>query len=166
MNTDDRKSLRSVLMRLIAQAGQSIVVEHGYLSDPDVTDALIEASKRSVRVTLILPEKIDFHRYANMQAVGKIMSEGDGSHVHVLMYKGVIHAKILLIDHDTAFVGSMNLMRSSIDEMGEVNVLVSGRYRALRKLREALREDILHCRALSTPPWLLWATKWLAWLGL
>jgi phosphatidylserine/phosphatidylglycerophosphate/cardiolipin synthase-like enzyme len=71
------------------------------------------------------------------------------------------------VDHRCAFVGSANLITSSIDTMGEVNVLIRGLHqRALWKLTESLREDVLHSRALSGAPNFLWLSRWLAWLGL
>ncbi len=101
-----------------------------------------------------------------MSAVGRLLSEGQKLPLRVFLFQEKIHAKVILIDHKIAFIGSANLIRSSLDDMGEVNVLVRGKYRFLWKLQETLRGDILKSRALNTPPPFLWATKWLSWLGL
>jgi cardiolipin synthase len=166
MNTEERKEMRPVVMRLLESAREHVVIEHCYISDPDVMDALMRLSKRGVRLTLLLPKWTDFHFHANMVAVGKLLTEADNTYVTVLIYPDGFHAKAILVDHDTAFIGSMNLFKASIDEMGEVNVLIRRRHRFLWKLREALRHDILVSKSLTSPPWFLWFSRWLAWLGL
>ena len=78
-----------------------------------------------------------------------------------------MHAKVLLVDREKAFLGSANLMTSSLDEMGEVNVLLEGYPQgAIRKLRNALREDILVSTPLSRPPRFPWLWRWITWFKL
>lgn len=166
MNTEEQKQIRGVLMGLIAGAQDSIVVEHVYVSDPEVIDGLLDALRRGVRVTIIMTTMMDFHYFANMSSIGRLLSEGRDRKLRIFLYERKMHAKAILFDSDTAFVGSANLIRSSLDDMGEVNVLVRGRHRFLRKLHQTMREDILRSRALSTPPPFLWLTRWIAWLGL
>jgi cardiolipin synthase len=166
MNLPRRKDIRPQLNQLLNEARESVVVEHCYISDQDVIDRLIALSKRGVRVTLLVPAEIDFHYHANMLTVARLLEEGRRPFMRVLLYPGVSHAKIILVDRVKAFIGSANLMTSSLDEMGEVNVLIRGRYRSLKKLREALRQDILLSRPMNAPPGFLWVSRWLAWLGL
>lgn len=165
MNTEDQKQIRPALMTLLHSARERIVVEHCYLSDPEVVGFLISASHKGIRVVVILPKEVDFHHHANMLTVGKLMAEGKKSHLRLLVYPGMFHSKIILVDFQSAFLGSANLFKSSLDEMGEVNVLISGKRRALWKLRESLRHDILLSRAIAGPRG-LWMSRWLAWLGL
>lgn len=166
MNTEDVKGMRPVLMDLLASAKEHVVIEHCYFSDPEVIQALIGLSRRGVRLTLLLPAWADFHYHANLASVGQLLSEVKSSQLNVLMYPEMFHAKVILVDHDVVFIGSMNLFKSSIDEMGEVNLLIRKRGRVLWKLREALRKDILRSRSISSPPSFLWLSRWLAWLGL
>jgi|GEM_PF-890803 len=166
MNTDDHKDIRAVLMNLLESAQDHVVIEHCYLSDPDVTEALIRLSKRGVRLTIIVPKYADFHFHANLVAVGRLLAEGRNTNLSILMYPEMFHAKLILVDHDTAFIGSANLFKASLDEMGEVNVLIRRKQRILWKLRETLRHDILVSRSISSPPPFLWLSRWLAWLGL
>jgi len=167
MNTEERKGIRPVLMQLIEQAKYSIVVEHCYVSDPKVLDLLAEKSKNGVRVTIIIPADQNHHYYANMQSVYQLLREGDKKNVQVFLYPHLFHGKIILVDRSKAFVGSANLMKSSIDEMGEVNVLLEGRTEpAIQKLRDVLREDILISQPMTTLPRFPWVGRWLAWLKL
>ncbi len=167
MNTDHRKEIRPIVIDLLQSAKKSIVIEQCYFSDPAVVDLLIARSHEGVRIVLILPYQKDFHHYANMQSISRLLTEGAAKRISVFLYPRVIHGKILLIDRERAFIGSANLMTSSLDEMGEVNVLLEGRtHTAIRKLREVLRDDILQSTPVSRPPRFQWLWKWLTWLKL
>lgn len=167
MNIGNRNEIRPVLTNLLESARESIVVEHCYFSDPQTIAQLIRKSQQGVRVTLILPERPNHGKYVNMQSVVKLCTEGKAENIEVFLYPGMFHGKIILVDRHKAFVGSANLMRSSIDEMGELNVLISGiGQRALVKLRDTLRGDILKCQPLAGTPHFSWLARALAWLKL
>ncbi|MSR87204.1 phosphatidylserine/phosphatidylglycerophosphate/cardiolipin synthase family protein [Candidatus Peribacteria bacterium] len=167
MNSHHSKEIRPAVMDLLRSAKRSIVVEHCYLSDQAALDLLIRRSHDGISVVLILPTETDFHHYANMQSVSRILTEGDRKNLAVFLYPKMMHAKIILVDRERAFVGSANLMTSSLDEMGEVNVLLQGRHlNAVHKLRDILRQDILRSTPVSRPPRFRWLWKWLTWLQL
>lgn len=166
VNTEESKEIRPTFMKILHGAKEQVIMEHAYLSDAEVLDALIATSKRGVRLTIILPDKMQFHNHANMLAIGRLMAEGDNANIRVFIYPGFCHSKIVLIDSSIAFLGSANLYKGSLDEMGEVNVLIRGRIRALWSLKEMLRQDVLVSRPLSGPPALLWFSRWMSWLGL
>ncbi len=167
MNTGHHKDIRPAVTALLESARRSIVVEHCYFSDPAILELLIRRSREGVRLVIILSKQKDFHHYANMQSISELLTKGIAKRISVFMYPRVMHAKILLVDRERAFIGSANLMTSSLDEMGEVNVLLDGRsYGAIRKLRESLRDDILISTPLSRPPRFRWLWRWLTWLKL
>jgi cardiolipin synthase len=168
LNSDLHKEIRPVVMQLLSQARESIVIEHCYISDPDVIELLIKRSFEGVRVTIITPERTELlHHFTNMETMSELISRGHPKNLNVFLFPGVFHAKILLVDRVTAFVGSANLMQSSLDEMGEVNVLLhGGKQRAIIKLREVLRSDIFRSRLLKNPSKFRWIIRWLAWLKL
>lgn len=166
MNTEDQKDIRPALIELLTSAQEHIVLEHCYISDPEVIDLLIAKSKNGVRITVLLPDWVEFHHHANMVAVGRLISYGNSANVSVHFYPGKFHAKVIVVDHTTALIGSMNLFKSSIDDMGEVNVLIRKHMRTLWKLRDALRQTVFLSRPINSPPPFLWISRWLAWLGL
>ena len=166
MNTETEARIRPALLSILDQARRSVVVEHCYFSDETVVDHLLQLVRRGVRVTVIIPERSESHHYANMTAIGRLLSAGKGLPLRIVSYPAMMHAKIILVDRRTAFVGSANLNRYSLDDMGEVNVIIRGKFRSLWKLRESLRRDVLRSRPLNSKPSLLWLTRWLAWLGL
>ncbi|MBI2636474.1 phosphatidylserine/phosphatidylglycerophosphate/cardiolipin synthase family protein [Candidatus Peregrinibacteria bacterium] len=167
INSGRRKEIRPAVMTLLRGASNSIVLEHSYLSDAAVIDLLISRSLSGVRIVIILPQHSSIHQYANMQAIGRLLSEGDVKHMSVFLYPRMMHGKILLVDRRRAFIGSANLMTSSLDEMGEVNVLLEGRtHAAIRKLRGILRDDVLKSTPVSKPPRFRWLWRWMTWLKL
>jgi len=166
MNTEQSKDVRFALNDILDDAQESVIVEHCYISDAEVTDRLIALTKRDVRVTIIVPGAKDLHYHANMSTMGRLLAEGDKANLNILLYPKFFHAKIVLVDHRFALIGSMNLMKSSLDDMGEVNVLIRDKQRAINKLYETLRTDILASTSISSTPTFLWLSRWLAWLGL
>jgi cardiolipin synthase len=167
MNAGDRRDIRSAVMKLLRSARSSIVVEQCYFSDPEVVKTLIKRTKEGVQVVVIVPARPDIHHYSNMQAISTLMNESERKHLSVFLYPSVVHGKILLVDRERAFVGSANTITTSLDEMGEVNVLLEGKnLPAIKKLRDVLREDILISAPLAHAPKFRWIWRWLTWLRL
>jgi cardiolipin synthase len=167
MNTDTRKAIRGAVMQLINSASKSIVLEQAYLSDEQVLRGLIQRSHDDVQVTVILPQKTDFHHFVNMQSIAQLLAEGKKGKMSIFLYPRMVHGKIILVDRERAFVGSANLMASSLDEMGEVNVLLQGKlHPAIGKLRDVLREDVFLSTPVSRPPRFQWLWNWLTLLKL
>lgn len=167
MNTVNVKQIRPAVTELLRSTRHSVLMEQCYLSDPQIVDELIILSKRGIRVTIILPEAPDIHYHANMQAVSRLLIESSKSMVQVFLFPRIVHGKVILVDRKRMFLGSANMIQSSLDEMGEVCVLIEGKYRiALMKLRDILRGDILQSKLLTTPPQFRWIGRWLASLGL
>lgn len=167
MNHGRVRELRSVVTELLTSARKSILLEQCYCSDSQIIDLLIRRSHDGVRITIIIPERPDLHYHANMQAMGRLLVGSSPASVQVLLYPGIVHGKVVLVDRTHVLLGSANLMASSLDETGEVCVLLAGgSRRALWKLRETLRKDILKSRPLVSPPQFMWLGRWLAWIGL
>jgi cardiolipin synthase len=165
-NTEESKDIRPTFVKLLDDAREQVVVEHAYMSDPEVVAQLVALSKRGVRITIIVPERMQLHKHATQLAIGQLMSDGELANIRVFIFPGYCHSKIVLVDSRTAFLGSANLYKGSLDDMGEVNVLIKGRFRALWTLKEMLRQDVLVSKPLSSPPGFLWISRWLSWLGL
>jgi cardiolipin synthase len=165
-NTEESKDIRPTFVRMLDGAREQVVIEHAYMSDPEVVVQLVALSKRGVRITIILPQRMQLHNHATQLAIGQLMSDGNLANIRVFIFPGYCHSKIVLVDSQTAFLGSANLYKGSLDEMGEVNVLIKGRFRALWTLKEMLRQDVLVSKPLSSPPGFLWISRWLSWLGL
>lgn len=167
MNTPDRKEIRPHILMLLRNARESIVLEQAYISDPEVLNMLVRKSRGGIRVTLILPARSDIHHYANMSTAKTLLTMCPKNNIQVFLYPKMLHGKVILIDHKYALVGSANLITSSLDDMGEVNVYIEGKHRsALAKLSMRLRLDVLKSRPMKGPPKMWWVQRMLAWLRL
>lgn len=167
MNQDKKSGIRPVLRGLLQSARRSIVLEHAYLSDPEVLNILSKKSHAGVRVTIILPSRQDSHHYANMQSVAWLIKHCSRKNLQIFLYPKMLHSKVTLIDHWRVFLGSANLMQESLDDMGEVNLLIDRSHRrAVIKINTAIRLDILKSRPVEVAPSLWWYQRILGWLRL
>ena len=150
LNTPDGpKDMRLRLNQLLRSARRSILVEHAYMSDPETIELLALRSREGIRVTVILPGGNDVHFHVNLQAVDRLMALGEPRNIRVFAFPRNLHAKLLLVDRRKLFIGSANLMASSLDTFGEANVLIrKGHRKLLRRVRRALRHDMRSSRLL------------------
>ncbi len=167
MNHGERRDIRSTIMQMLLRARESIVVEHPYLTDPEVVELLTKRSKEGIRITIVLPENSNHLYYVNRQSIAKIMAEGTASNVEVYFFPRMIHGKLILVDRMWACLGSANLLTSSLDTMGEVNVLLYGKtQRSIVKLRDMLRADVLVSEPMTGSAHMPWLWRVMAWLRL
>ncbi len=166
-NAARRRQIRPCLLELLRSARTHVFLEQSYVSDPQVLGELAALSRRGVTVTLILPEIPDFHAHANRQAAALLLERGDHRFLQVLLYPRMLHGKLVFVDGRRAFLGSANLLTSSLDWMGEANVLIDRWHtRAILKLRRAIRRDVAMSRPLLSVPRLGLFGKLLALFGL
>lgn len=166
MNTEEKAWTRAAVMSMLRDATQYLIVEHCYISDGAVLDELIAASKRGTTVSVIVPHKTPFHHHANMAAVSRLLSEGSPKNMRVYRYPSMFHGKVILADGKKLLIGSANLMRSSLDEMGEASVLIERKPVLLWRMHQVLRSDILKSKRIPKARWKFLLSKVLMWLGL
>jgi len=100
-------------IKLIENAEKSITIMTPYfIPDRTLFRLLVNAAQKNIEVKIILPRRSD-HRlldFARRWYLRKLKETG----AKILFYKsGVLHAKLFLVDDETAIVGSANLdMRS------------------------------------------------------
>jgi cardiolipin synthase A/B len=116
---------RVLFQTLIAGARKSIYITTPYfLPDRSMTDELVHAVQRGVRVNVIVPGKHDDHaltRSSGRSSYGKLLKAG----ANVYEYEpSMIHAKIAIFDGAWSVVGSTNLDNRSFGINDEVNVAV------------------------------------------
>ena len=116
---------RVLFQTLIAGARKSIYITTPYfLPDRSMTDELVHAVERGVRVNVIVPGKHDDHaltRSSGRSAYGRLLKAG----ATVYEYEpSMIHAKIAVFDGAWSVVGSTNLDNRSFGINDEVNVAV------------------------------------------
>lgn len=111
--TNARESLRS----LIDGAQSSVDVYAEVLRDPDLLQALEAAAQRGVTVRVIISPSASFDaERASLADAG----------VQVRLLRSLyVHAKMILVDDQRAFVGSQNISTTSLDQNRELGIILS-----------------------------------------
>lgn len=115
------KASEPVLLRLIGEARHTLQIENEEMADTDVINALVNAARRGVSVTVVMTRSSSW-----TSAFDKLSAAG----VHVRTYKSdasrYIHAKVVLVDYgysdDEAFVGSENFSSTSLQRNRELGI--------------------------------------------
>jgi len=108
------------MQTLIAQAKTSIDIEAEELSDYHVADALQTALGQGVKVRVVLSDST--MTQSGQAAVSEIKAAGGKL---VTLSNPYVHAKAIVIDGTTAFVGSENLSTGSLSYNRELGVVFS-----------------------------------------
>jgi cardiolipin synthase len=112
------------LVALVDRARTSVAVETEVLTDKPVIDALVRASRRGVRTSLVMTYQADWApNFTKLAAAG----------VSVRYYNGefplYIHAKVFVVDAGTptakVYLGSQNLSSASLSRNRELGIVVT-----------------------------------------
>ena len=105
---------RAALTGLIEQAAQSLAIEAEELTDAAIVAALLAARARGVAVTLVWPGPADAGAaFAKLAAAGATVRA---------VANPAIHAKVVVADARTLYVGSANLTPTSLDRNRELGL--------------------------------------------
>jgi cardiolipin synthase A/B len=136
----------------ISSARQSIAVTNPYfVPDNQITEALIKARERGVRVTLLLPGEIDHKivKEASEAGFSRLLNAG----VEIYQYQaGLLHAKMMTIDGVWGTIGSANLDNRSLALNDELNLVVYNR-EVVGRLDRVFAADLAHSRPIDSERW-------------
>jgi cardiolipin synthase len=136
----------------INSAKKTILITNPYFIPDDVmTEALVKAAGRGVRVVVLLPGEIDSHlTYTTSRShYGALLLGG----VQVFEYKGsLMHAKTIVVDGVWSTIGSTNFDNRSFALNQEINLTVydSGIARGLEKI---FQEDLKYSHQITYEQW-------------
>jgi len=146
----------------ISSAQRAIHLTNPYfVPDGGITDALVDARARGVRVVLLLPGDIDHEivEAASRAGFGRLLDAG----VEIYEYQaGLLHAKTMTIDGEWAMVGSANMDNRSLALNNEI-CLVAYDHEVAGRLQSIFEEDLSHSRAIDAQTWhtrSLWKRLW------
>ena len=120
---------------LINNAHKTLQIEAEEMFDTDVEQAIARAARRGVQVQVILPAPQGTD--SNSQGIAVIKQGGAQVEKDPILY---MHAKILIIDGRTAFVGSENISNASLDGNRELGIIVSDQ-NVLTTLQQTFQKD-------------------------
>jgi cardiolipin synthase len=108
---------RETLLSLIDSAQTSIDVYAEVLRDPALLQALEAAAQRGVTVRVLISPSASFD--AEQASLGE-------AGVQVRLLRSLyVHAKMILVDDQRAFIGSQNISTTSLDQNRELGIIVS-----------------------------------------
>ena len=136
----------------INSARKSILITNPYFIPDDVmTDALLKAVSRRVRVVILTPGKIDSRLtyVASRGHYGELLLGG----VEIYEYQvALMHAKTMVVDGVWATIGSTNFDNRSFALNQELNLTVYDGS-ITRRLEEIFHEDLKHSKKISYEEW-------------
>ena len=144
--------LLQMVLALIYAAKDELVLTTPYLApDASVTKALRGAAARGVKVSLIVPEKVDslLTRYASRSYYDELIDTG----VEIHLYKGgLLHTKSITVDQSITMFGTVNLDMRSLWINYEVSLFVydDGFTKEIRQLQQSYLDDSVQ---LDTDVW-------------
>lgn len=143
--------IRGMYLEAIDRATTTIEITQAYfVPDQNILSALINASRRGVRVRLLLP-KVSNHAVADFLARGYFSRLLDAG-VEILRYRDhMVHAKTMTIDGEWSTIGTANIDRLSLTGNYEINleILDDGLAAGMSRIfaRDASRSVILDPQA-------------------
>jgi cardiolipin synthase len=136
----------------INSARKSILITNPYfIPDKVMTDTLLKAIRRGVRVVVLAPGKIDSRLtyVASRSHYGELLLGG----VEIFEYQAsLMHAKTMVVDAIWATIGSTNFDNRSFALNEELNLTVYDASIA-RRLEAIFREDLKHARKITYEEW-------------
>jgi cardiolipin synthase A/B len=166
-NVRHRRSIERVYRKALGTAQQEVFIANAYfLPGRKLQRALVHAAQRGVRVRLLLQGRYEYFMqfHAARPLYGKLLAAGIEIHEYT---HGFLHAKVAVVDHQWATVGSSNLDPLSLLLAREANVVVQDAGFA-RSLQRSLEEGaVAYGRALRVQdyarrPWHQFLLDWLA----
>jgi cardiolipin synthase A/B len=142
----------TTLLAAIDAAERSVKITMAYFAPgSDLVDALCDAARRGVEVTLVLPSRSDSKLVlqAGRSYYGRLLSSG----VRIFeLQNALLHAKTAVIDDVWSTVGSSNLDWRSFVDNNELNVVVLGPAFA-GEMRAQFEQDVAASRAIDAEAW-------------
>jgi cardiolipin synthase len=136
----------------IASAKRSIMITNPYfIPDKKIIDTLLAAAQRGVRVTILVPGKIDVKLTyrASRHNYGRMLQGG----IEIYEYQpALMHAKTMIVDGVWATVGSTNMDNRSFALNEELNLAVYDRGFAA-KLEAIFRDDLRYAKKITYAAW-------------
>lgn len=145
---DETGVAENICLYILGRAKKSVCITTPYIIvDNQLKNALIFASKRGVKVSLMVPSKPDhFLTFCVGKTYLKTLAE-NGVDVYLYM-PGFLHSKIFLSDDRIATVGSVNLDYRSLCHHFECGTVLTGNS-CIKEIKRDFEITKLSCRKME-----------------
>ncbi|MCI0765285.1 cardiolipin synthase [Bacillus sp. TL12] len=137
----DGAYLQETFVSLIESAKEELYIGTPYfIPGKKIMDALLQAKKRGVRITILVPKKADHPlvREAKLPYCRKLMKAGCNIYE---FQQGFFHAKIIMVDDHTCDIGTANVDMRSLYTNHEINCLLYDSA-FIQEIKAKINEDI------------------------
>lgn len=127
-------------LQLIRNAKESILLQTPYFMNREMIEAVKDASRSGIKITLILPGKIDhWFTFWNNYSCARLLRDTD---VDIRLYQnGFMHSKTMIVDNSICIVGSSNFDdRTAYYNFETTAAIVSDD--CLKSMKEAFENDL------------------------
>jgi cardiolipin synthase len=165
-NIRHRRDIEEALLFLIAQAKEEVLIGIAYfLPGRQFRKALVDASRRGVRVVLLVQGRSDHPvmQYASRALFDSFLEAGIEIHEYI---RSELHAKVAVFDGAIASVGSSNIDPFSLVLAREANIFVDdARFASL--LRTSLMDAVETGMKVRVNAWkrLSWTVRIRIWIA-
>lgn len=123
-NLRHRRDIEHAYLHAISSARHEIILANAYfLPGRRFRQALKQAARRGVRITLLLQGRVEYAlmHYATQSLYGQLLAAG----IRIIEYRtSFLHAKVAVVDGNWATVGSSNIDPFSLLLSREANIVV------------------------------------------
>jgi cardiolipin synthase len=134
------------ILALIRSARHSLLIENEEMDDSDIVDALVAAARRGVVVKVVMTYSSSWaSEFQDLVAAGvKVSTYASDAPLY-------IHAKVIVVDGTTAFLGSQNFSDSSLNYNRELGIITTDPT-LVRPIAETVASDFAGATPFSSRP--------------
>ncbi|MFC1615792.1 phosphatidylserine/phosphatidylglycerophosphate/cardiolipin synthase family protein [Patescibacteria group bacterium] len=146
--------IKNKFLELLGGAKDRIIIEMAYFGDEEITQEIIKAAKKGVKVDLILPGNANVQDSWNKLVIQELLDATEGTgNLSVYFYPKMVHAKVVNIDGEKTFMGSANMNPGAMEKLGETNILVNDpNCDFTQEMLDSLKNDIKASKKVTSPP--------------
>ncbi|MFC4402838.1 cardiolipin synthase [Gracilibacillus xinjiangensis] len=158
--TTEAHFLENHMVNLLNSAKETIEIGSPYfIPTKKVLTAILEARKRGVRVTLLIPEKGD-HLLTKAGAMPYLQTVHKCGVKIFLYVDGFFHGKVLFIDKKICDVGTSNFDQRSFLLNQEVNLIIRNDHPLYKEMRRLYEDDMKQSK-IFTIYWIKQQPLWM-----
>ncbi len=113
---------RNAFLTLINSTHSTLLLETEEMNDTVIEQALVNVAQHGIHVQVILPAPQGSSIDTNSQGIATLRQGGVQVREDARFY---MHAKMIVVDGQRAFVGSENISAQSLDQNRELGILVA-----------------------------------------
>ncbi|MBO7761783.1 MAG: phosphatidylserine/phosphatidylglycerophosphate/cardiolipin synthase family protein [Clostridia bacterium] len=138
-------------LSLIKEAKSELLIVMAYFSPlARFERAILDAHRRGVRVTVMIPAEANFQNDTNRLAAARLFAKS-GGRITVLLSPKMLHTKLLMTEKVIS-LGSTNITKKAFRQLDELNLALPNTDAPLpTAIKESLRRELEAARRVESP---------------